>query len=97
MVATNLTKAQAIAKEKLLIKHYAGENLWNSQHNEPMKKTIGLVLHNKNWCCQTNWLKHQKPRERALYEAIRERHSVRAASRLSLKVLRLERDLCELK
>ena len=47
--------------------------------------------------CQTNQLKHQKPGERALYEAIRERHSVRAASRLILKVLRCERDLCELK
>ena len=48
-------------------------------------------------CCQTNWLKHQKPRERELYEAIRERHSVKAASRFSLKVLRFESDLCELK
>ena len=47
-------------------------------------------------CCQTNRLKHQKPRERALYVNIRERHSVRAASRISLKVLRFESDLCEL-
>ena len=46
--------------------------------------------------CQTNRLKHQKPREREFYEAIRERHSVRAASRFSLKVLRVESDLCEL-
>ena len=33
--------------------------------------------------------------ERGFYEAIRERHSVRAASRLSLKVLRFKRDLFE--
>ena len=30
------------------------------------------------------------------YEITKERHSVRAASRLSLNVLRLESDLCEL-
>ena len=30
------------------------------------------------------------------YEITKERHSVRAASRLSLKVLRFESDLCEL-
>ena len=30
----------------------------------------------KRWC-QTNRLKYQKPVERAFYEAIRERHSVR--------------------
>ena len=30
------------------------------------------------------------------YEATKERHSVRAASRLSLNVLRFESDLCEL-
>ena len=47
--------------------------------------------------CQTNRFKHQKPGERGFYEAIRERHSVRAASRLSLKVLRVDSDLCELK
>ena len=50
----------------------------------------------KRWC-QTNRLKYQKPWERAFYEAIRDRHSVRAASRFSLKVLRVESDLCELK
>jgi len=48
-------------------------------------------------CCQTNRLKHQKPWEREFYKAIRERHSVRAVSRFSLKVLRFESDLCELK
>ena len=40
-------------------------------------------------CCQTNRLKHQKPWEREFYEAIRERHSVRTASRLSLKLVHL--------
>jgi len=44
IVATNLTKAQAIAKEKLLIKHYAGEDLWNSQHNEPMNKNYRVGI-----------------------------------------------------
>ena len=48
-------------------------------------------------CCQTNRLKHHKPGEREFYEAIRERHSVRAASRFSLKLVRVESDLCELK
>ena len=51
---------------------------------------------NERWC-QTNRLKHQKPEEREFYEVIRERHSVRAASRFSLKVLRVDSDLCELK
>jgi hypothetical protein len=46
--------------------------------------------------CQTNQLKHQNPWERGFYEAIRERHSVRAESRLSLNVLRFESDLYEL-
>ena len=49
------------------------------------------------WWCQTNRLKHQKPGERAFYKAIKERHSVRAASRFSLKALRVDSDLCELK
>ena len=53
--------------------------------------------HSSIGCCQTNRLKHQKHEEREFYEAIRERHSVRAASRFSLKVLRFESDLCELK
>jgi hypothetical protein len=49
------------------------------------------------WCCQTNRLKHQKHEEREFYEAIRERHFVRAESRFSLKLVRVESDLCELK
>ena len=55
------------------------------------------ITHVVEGCCQTNRLKHQKHEEREFYEAIRERHSVRAASRFSLKVLRFESDLCELK
>ena len=46
-----------------------------------------------SWSCQTNRLKHHKPWERGFYEAIRECHSVRAASRFSLKVLRVDSDL----
>ena len=48
-------------------------------------------------CCQTNRLKHQKPGEHTFYEATNECHSVRAASRFSLKLVRVESDLCELK
>ena len=51
--------------------------------------------HLRGWC-QTNQLKHQKPWERGFYEAIRERHSVRAESRLSLNEERFESNLCEL-
>ena len=47
-------------------------------------------------CCQTNESKHQYLVDGYVYEITKERHSVRAASRLSLKVLRFERDLCEL-
>ena len=43
-------------------------------------------------CCQTNAPKHQY----YFYEATKERHSLRAASLLSLNVLRFESDLCEL-
>ena len=41
------------------------------------------------WSCQTNQLKHQKSWERGFYEVMRVRHSVRAASRFSLKLVRL--------
>ena len=43
-----------------------------------------------------NRLKHQRPQDRVLFDEKRKRHSVRAASRLSLKVLRFESDLYEL-
>ena len=47
-------------------------------------------------CCQTNEPKHQYSFDAYFYEVTKERHSVRAASRLSLNVLRFESDLCEL-
>ena len=47
-------------------------------------------------CCQTNAPKHQYPFDEFFYEVTKERHSVRAASRFSLNVLRFESDLCEL-
>ena len=47
-------------------------------------------------CCQTNEPKHQYLVDGYFYEVTNERHSVRAASRFSLNVLRVESDLCEL-
>ena len=47
-------------------------------------------------CCQTKEPKHQYSFDEYFYEVTYERHSVRAASRLSLNVLRFESDLCEL-
>ena len=47
-------------------------------------------------CCQTNEPKHEYSFDVYIYKVTKERHSVRAASRLSLKVLRFESDLCEL-
>ena len=47
-------------------------------------------------CCQTNEPKHQYLVDGYFYEITKERHSVRAASRFSLNVLRFESDLCEL-
>ena len=44
-------------------------------------------------CCQTNEPKHQYSFDEYVHEVTKERHSVRAASRLSLNVLRLESDL----
>ncbi len=47
-------------------------------------------------CCQTNEPKHQYSFDVYIYKVTKECHSVRAASWLSLKVLRFESDLCEL-
>ena len=47
-------------------------------------------------CCQTNEPKHQYSFDEFFYGVTKERHSVRAASRFSLNVLRFESDLCEL-
>ena len=56
-----------------------------------------LIFNGISWrCCQTNEPKHQHSFEAHVYELTKERHSVRAASRLSLNVLRFESDLCEL-
>ena len=46
--------------------------------------------------CQTNERAHQYVVDGNFYEITKERHSVRAASRFSLNVLRFESDLCEL-
>ena len=46
--------------------------------------------------CQTNEPKHQYLVDGYFYEITKERHSLRAASRLSLNVLRFESELCEL-
>ena len=45
-------------------------------------------------CCKTNEPKHPYSIYAITYEITKERHSVRAASRFSLKVLRVESDLC---
>ena len=47
-------------------------------------------------CCQTNERAYQYLVDGNFYEITKERHSVRAASRFSLNVLRFESDLCEL-
>ena len=47
-------------------------------------------------CCQTIQPKHQYSFDEYVYEVTKQRHSVKAVSRLSLNVLRLESDLCEL-
>ena len=51
----------------------------------------------RDGCCQTNEPKHQYSFDENVYEVTKDRHSVRAASRFSLKVLRVDSDLCELK
>ena len=56
-------------------------------------KDVGKALQG---CCQTNEPKHQYLVDGYFYEIPKERHSVRAASRFSLNVLRFESDLCEL-
>ena len=47
-------------------------------------------------CCQTNEPEHQYSFDAHVYQVTKERHSLRAASRFSLNVLRFESDLCEL-
>ena len=51
---------------------------------------------NNKRCCQANEPKHQDSFGEFFYEVTKERHSLRAASLLSLNVLRFDSDLCEL-
>ena len=44
IVQENLTKAQAVAIEKFLIKRHSGPHLWNATHNEPMNPQYGLGI-----------------------------------------------------
>ena len=60
--------------------------LYGSQHRQVYQ----------SGCCQTNEPKHKYLVDGYFYEITKERHSVRAASRFSLNVLRFESDLCEL-
>ena len=57
---------------------------------------VAYIDEHPDGCCQTNEPKHQYSIDGYFYEITKERHSVRAASRLSLNVLRFESDLCEL-
>ena len=61
---------------------------------EEQDKTLQSKL--MEGCCQTNEPKHQYSFDQYFYELTKERHSVIAASRFSLNVLRFESDLCEL-
>ena len=60
------------------------------------KRGLNSRIPQKKGCCQTNEPKHQYSFDGYVYEVTNERHSVRAASRFSLNVLRFESDLCEL-
>ena len=59
----------------------------------PRHKIIVLGLKQKHklteGCCQTNESEHQYSFDAHVYQVTKERHSLRAASRLSMNVLRL--------
>jgi len=55
-----------------------------------------LFAYKARRCCQTNETKHQYLFDEYVYDFAKERHSVRAASLLSLNALRFESDRCEL-
>ena len=57
---------------------------------------VVVIDKDTNRCCQTNERAHQYLVDGNFYEITKERHSVRAASRFSLNVLRFKSDLCEL-
>ena len=62
-----------------------------------LKNPTPCTAEQEKGCCQTYEPKHQYLVDGTFYEITKERHSVRAASRLSLKVQRFESELCELK
>ena len=62
----------------------------------PVMDTLNVFPNCIQGCCQTNETNHQYSFDGFSYEVTKERHSVRAASRFSLNVLRFESDLCEL-
>ena len=62
-----------------------------------LPNTVNKVFIRLSECCQTTRLKHQQSKSVKFYEITNERHSVRAVSRLSLKVLRCDSDFCDLK
>ena len=61
---------------------YSNTNI--AKNNLDFKK----LLDHLNWCCQTNEHEHQYLVDGNFYEVTKQRHSVRAASRFSLNVLR---------
>ena len=64
--------------------------------SKPLMVQILSHAYQLDRCCQTNEPKHQYLVDGYFYEITKERHSVRAASRFSLNLLRFESDLCEL-
>ena len=81
--------------QKTLTKLVGTSNNTGSMSVKDIMRVV-LVYQYSTWCCQTNEPKHQYSFDEFFYEVTNERHSVRAASRLSLNVLRFESDLCEL-
>ena len=57
---------------------------------------LSLMREGLRGCCQTNEPKHKDSFDAHFYEVTKERHSVRAESRFSLKLVRVESDICEL-
>ena len=55
-----------------------------------VQKELKRLAGQRRWCCQTNELKHQYSFDAHVYEITKERHSVKATSKFSLKVLRVE-------
>ena len=91
----NLDGLAAASREALMVE-------WREVVGRPPPKYLSnplmvqILSHAYQRCCQTNEPKHQYSFDGYVYEVTKERHSVRAASRFSLNVLRFESDLCEL-